>query len=374
MQLIRKVSKRLTPAGILLLGLLMLFPISSYSAPKDKFVVVIDAGHGGKDPGAEENHVKEKDVNLGVALKLGQLIKKNLKDTEVIYTREDDKFVSLQGRADIANKAQADLFISIHCNSVDRNNPNRETVQGATTYVLGHNKDAANLEVARRENEVAELDENDKIRFSKFDQNQDESVIITEIVQKQNHRNSVIFARDVQNWMQNIGRQSRGVKEAGFWVLWSTAMPSALIELDFICNPTVAKFLGSNEGQEKLAKSIYEAVRKYEEYYSKNLGRDKVSKESKEKTEKAAKDKKTAKESEKKEVTKVVEESSAASTGNAGLNGNSRRRHKASPAAEPVSEPAPSATTVETTSEQQASPSEEKGGERKAVTKRRSRR
>lgn len=374
MQLIRKVSKRLTPAGILLLGLLMLFPISSYSAPKDKFVVVIDAGHGGKDPGAEENHVKEKDVNLGVALKLGQLIQKNLKDTEVIYTREDDKFVSLQGRADIANKAQADLFISIHCNSVDRNNPNRETVQGATTYVLGHNKDAANLEVARRENEVAELDENDKIRFSKFDQNQDESVIITEIVQKQNHRNSIIFARDVQNWMQNIGRQSRGVKEAGFWVLWSTAMPSALIELDFLCNPTVAKFLGSNEGQEKLAKSIYEAVRKYEEYYSKNLGRDKASKESKDKTEKASKDKKTAKESEKKEVTKVVEESSAVSTGNAGLNGNSRRRHKARPAGEPVSEPAPAATTVETTSEQQASPSEEKGGERKAVTKRRSRR
>ena len=279
MHLFRKVKLRTTPVLFIMLGLALLFPISSYSAGKTKFIVVIDAGHGGKDSGAVENQVAEKDVNLAVALKLGNLIKKNLKNTEVIYTRETDKFVSLQGRANIANKAQADLFISIHCNSVDRNNPNRSNVQGATTYVLGHHKDEDNMAVARRENNVAELDANDKLQYAKFDETKVESVIISEMSQKQNFRNSVRFAKDVQNGMQQVGRLSRGVQQAGFWVLWSTAMPSALIELDFLCNPAQAKFLASEEGQDKLAKAIYEGVRKYEMYFRQNLGTLKAAKE-----------------------------------------------------------------------------------------------
>lgn len=238
---------------------------------KKKFVVVIDAGHGGKDTGAIENNVKEKDVNLAVALKLGNLISKKLKDTEVIYTRDNDTFISLQKRSDIANAAKGDLFISIHCNSVDKSNKNRANVVGATTYVLGHHKDKDNLAVAQRENSVAELDADDKLHFEQYDRDSDESHIIFEMTQRKNFQNSIRFAKDVQDEMSRNGRHSRGVQQAGFWVLWSTAMPAALIELDFICNPEQAKFLGSNEGQEKLAAAIFNAVKNYESYYRRNL-------------------------------------------------------------------------------------------------------
>lgn len=247
-------------------------PLRASAAQKKQFVVVIDAGHGGNDSGAIENGVKEKDVNLAVALKLGNLIKKKLKDTEVVFTRNSDNFVSLQGRADIANKAKGDLFISIHCNSVDRNNKNRSNVAGATTYVLGRHKDGDNLAVARRENSVVELDANDKAHFSQYNPSEDESHIIFEMTQKKNLQNSVRFASDVQKQMEAGGRISRGVQQAGFWVLWSTAMPAALIELDFICNPQQAQFLNSNDGQEKLANAIFNAVKNYESYFRKSTG------------------------------------------------------------------------------------------------------
>lgn len=272
MQSIRRISRGLYPAAIILLAFFILLPVSSYGAPKKKFTVVIDAGHGGNDFGAIENGVNEKDVNLAVALKLGEMIQKKLKDTEVVYTRNTDKFISLQNRADIANKAKGDLFISIHCNSVDRSNKNRSNVLGASTYVLGHHKDADNLAVAKRENSVIELDANDKAHFSGFDATQDESFMIFEMAQKKNFQNSVRFASDVQKEMAAAGRYSRGVHQAGFWVLWSTAMPAALIELDFICNPEQAKFLNSKEGQDKLAGVIFNAVKKYESYFKKSMG------------------------------------------------------------------------------------------------------
>lgn len=257
---------------LIILAWLFFMPSSVQAAPKKKFVVVIDAGHGGSDVGALENGVMEKDVNLAVAQKLGALIKKKLKDTEVVYTRDNDTFISLQKRADIANNAKADLFVSIHCNSVDKSNKNRSNVVGATTYVLGRHRDGDNLAVAQRENAVVELDADDSAHFSQFDPNSDESYIIFEMTQKKNLQNSVRFASDVQKEMGAAGRVSRGVQQAGFWVLWSTAMPAALIELDFICNPEQAKFLKSSEGQDKLADAIFNAVKKYESYFRKSLG------------------------------------------------------------------------------------------------------
>lgn len=254
------------------MALCLIFPQSALATTKKKFVVVIDAGHGGTDYGAIENGVNEKDVNLAVSLKLGEMIRKKLKDTEVILTRSTDEFLSLQKRADIANQAKGDLFISIHCNSVDRTNKNRSTVLGASTYVLGQHKDADNLAVARRENSVAELDASDAAHYAKFDPEKDESYIISEMAQKKNLQNSVRFASDVQREMAAAGRRSRGVYQAGFWVLWSTAMPAALIELDFICNPEQAQFLNSKEGQEKLAGAIFNAVKNYEAYYKKSMG------------------------------------------------------------------------------------------------------
>lgn len=272
MQKISNLIRKSRIVCILLLTFLFIFPSSIKAADKKKFVIVIDAGHGGSDTGAIENGVREKDINLQVALKLGALINKKLKDTQVIYTRDDDSFLSLQKRADIANKAKADLFVSIHCNSVDRSNRNRANVLGATTYVLGHHKDSANLEVARRENAVVELDSDDSSHYAQFDPDDAESNIIFAMTQKKNFQNSVRFASDVQKEMAVAGRYSRGVQQAGFWVLWSTAMPAALIELDFICNPTQAAYLNSKEGQDKLAGAIFNAVKNYESYFRKNLG------------------------------------------------------------------------------------------------------
>lgn len=299
MQFFRRFSF-LASVTLLLLGAFICFSLPSSAAEKKKFTVVIDAGHGGNDHGAIENGVNEKDVNLAVALKLGNMIRKKLKDTEVIYTRSTDEFISLQKRADIANKSKGDIFVSIHCNSVDRSNKNRANVVGATTYVLGHHKDNDNLAVAKRENSVVELDDNDAAHFSNFDPSSDESNIIFQMTQKKNFQNSIRLATDVQREMASAGRVSRGVQQAGFWVLWSTAMPAVLVELDFLCNPEQAKFMGSDEGQDKLAGAIFNAIKKYETYYRISLGQankeggsEKDSKSTKEGKQKNAGSKKT---------------------------------------------------------------------------------
>lgn len=243
-------------------------PAHALAAQTKDFVVVLDAGHGGKDHGAIDNGVKEKDINLAVTLRLGELIKKKLKNTKVVYTRDDDTFVSLQGRADIANKAKGDLFISIHTNSVDAKNKNRRTVAGASVYTQGSHKDDANLAVAKRENAVIELENGYEQKYSGFDPNKVESYIIFEMAAKQNLAQSHRFAKNVQsNLVKLAGRKDRGVHQAGFWVLWATSMPSALVELDFICNPESAKFMGSKNGVDKLAEAIFEAVKTYEQNY-----------------------------------------------------------------------------------------------------------
>ncbi|MCM1006301.1 MAG: N-acetylmuramoyl-L-alanine amidase [Prevotella sp.] len=229
-----------------------------------KYTVVIDAGHGGKDHGAIDNNVREKDINLAVALKVGEYIKKNSKNIKVVYTRDKDEYLTLQQRADKANKEKGDLFISIHTNSLDKSNPKRTTVAGASTYTLGLHKDNDNMTVARRENSVMTLEPNYETAYSGFDPRSDESYIIFEMAQKGNMANSVKFAEQVQKQLtKTADRQDRGVHQAGFWVLWATSMPAVLVELDFICNPTSAKYLSSSSGQSKLAAGIGSAAVAY---------------------------------------------------------------------------------------------------------------
>lgn len=228
------------------------------------FTVVIDAGHGGHDHGAIDNGEREKDINLGVAKKFAAKVKKKLKNVNVVMTRDDDTFISLQERANIANRNKGNLFVSIHTNSVDKKNPNRKTVSGTSVYALGPQKDANNLKVAQRENSVIELEDNYHQKYSGFDPSKDESYIIFEMAQKKTLGQSLKFADKAQKELvSTAGRKDRGVKQAGFWVLWATAMPSVLVELDFICNPDEASFLGSAQGQDKLADALTNALASY---------------------------------------------------------------------------------------------------------------
>lgn len=228
------------------------------------FTVVIDAGHGGKDIGATDNGVMEKNVNLMVAKQLESLIKKKLKNAKVVMTRDDDTYLTLQERADIANKSQGNLFISIHVNSVDKKNKNRKNIAGSSVYTLGLHKDESNLQVAMRENSVIELENDFQQKYSGFDPQRDESYIIFEMAQKKNLSQSIKFAESVEKELVASGRKDRGVHQAGFWVLWATSMPSALIELDFICNPESAKYISSEKGVKELATAIFNAVEKYQ--------------------------------------------------------------------------------------------------------------
>lgn len=247
---------------IILCICIVAWPLSA-SAKNKEFVVVIDAGHGGNDHGAVDNGVKEKDINLAVALKLGDLIKKNMKNTKVVYTRTNDSFVSLQGRADKANKAKGDLFISIHTNSVDAKSKARTTVEGASVYILGNGADSKNKDVVMRENLVIEL-EKDKKSYQGFDPNSDESHIMFEMAQKQDLSHSIAFAKLARNELiKTANRKDKGVHQAGFWVLWATSMPSVLVELDFICNPNSATYLKSELGKNQLAQSLFNAVKEY---------------------------------------------------------------------------------------------------------------
>ncbi|MDE6537795.1 MAG: N-acetylmuramoyl-L-alanine amidase [Muribaculaceae bacterium] len=240
---------------------------------RKEFVVVIDAGHGGNDVGAVDNGVREKDINLAVAKRLQEDLQRKMKNVKVIMTRSNDNFVTLQGRADIANKNHADLFISIHTNSVDAKNPNRKSVCGTSVYALGLHKDKENLNIAKRENSVIELEKDHAEKYSGFDPTKDESYIIFEMAQKKNLEQSLRFANFAQKQLVNhSGRKDRGVKQAGFWVLWATSMPAVLVELDFICNPNEAKFMGSNEGERKMAEALCNAVVEYYKYLTNSGG------------------------------------------------------------------------------------------------------
>lgn len=260
-------SRLIKIVGMVLVVLVMALDV----AAKD-FVVVIDAGHGGHDHGAIDHGVREKNINLGVALKLGEMIKKRHKDVKVVYTRDDDHFLSLQERANVANRAGGDLFISIHTNSVDAKSKNRNTVKGASTYTLGLHRTAENLAVAKRENSVMMLEKDYSTTYCGFDPGSTESYIMFELNQNKHVEQSVKFARSVQDGLASeASRVDKGVRQAGFWVLAATGMPAVLVELDFICNPASARFLGSESGQKKLAKGIYVAFDEYKEAYDRLL-------------------------------------------------------------------------------------------------------
>jgi len=222
--------------------------------------IVIDAGHGGKDPGTHGVFSEEKDVALSVAKKLGNILNKYLPEVEVIYTRTDDTFIPLEGRADIANKNGADLFVSIHANAL----PSSSRTHGTETYVMGTHKVEDNLNVARRENSVILMEENFEERYAGYDPNAPESHILFALYQNAYLGNSLVLADKVESQFKHrVGRRSRGVKQAGFLVLWRTSMPSVLIELGFLTNPNEEKYLNDELGQTYIASGIFRAIRDY---------------------------------------------------------------------------------------------------------------
>lgn len=222
------------------------------------FTVVIDAGHGGKDPGCLGSKAKEKDIALAVSLKVGNYIKENLKDVKVVYTRSTDVFVELDERTAIANRNKADLFISIHCNAAKN-----KDVFGAETYTIGMHKTDGNLDVAMRENAVILKEENHEEKYQ-FDPYSIISYIKMSNFQSANQTKSIDFANKVQKqFEERVNRENRGVKQSGFLVLWKTAMPAALIEIGFLTNATEEGYLNTDEGQTYIASGIYRAFKEY---------------------------------------------------------------------------------------------------------------
>ncbi len=228
----------------------ILASIIGFSFEKSQYargwVIVIDPGHGGRDPGAIGSFSREKDINLAIALKTGEYIKQNIKNVTVIYTRKDDSTVDLRDRPKIANKANADLFISIHTNWADS-----KKVTGAETYIMGTAKDQANLEVAMKENAVMLLEEDYSTKYEGFDPKSSESYIMFSLTQKIFQEQSTMLASKIQTeFRERVNRNDRDVKQAGFWVLYNTTMPSVLIETGFITNLNEEKFFNSKEGQD----------------------------------------------------------------------------------------------------------------------------
>ncbi|MDD4293192.1 MAG: N-acetylmuramoyl-L-alanine amidase, partial [Bacteroidales bacterium] len=259
------------PYRILLMFFCMLYTIHGI-AQNDSYVsirkVVIDAGHGGKDPGAVSINRKtqEKNITLTVALKLGDLIKKNFPDIKVIYTRSTDVFIPLNQRTDIANKNRADLFISVHVNSAKA-----RSAAGTETFVMGMDKSSSNLEVSKLENSVVVLEGDDfSSKYEGFDPNVPESYIIFSLLQNSHLEHSLSFASLVQ---RNLSKGpiiiNRGIKQAGLLVLWRTTMPSVLVELGFISNNSDLGILVQEENQDRFAGAIFDAFTEYKDIYEK---------------------------------------------------------------------------------------------------------
>ena len=256
------IKRKISRFGVLILFFLL--PLSTIAQRGAKIqTIVIDPGHGGKDAGALGKTSKEKDLNLAVALKFGNYIKENMPDVKVIYTRSTDKFVELSERANIANRNNADLFISIHCNSTEGST----TAHGAETFIMGESKNEKNLAVAKKENASILLEDNTDA-YDNFDPNSTEAYIIFSLTQSIYQQQSLSIADKVQRQLVNkAGRHDRGVQQAGFLVLWKTAMPSILVELGFINNAKEEQYLNSEKGQNQLALSLYRAFEEYKREY-----------------------------------------------------------------------------------------------------------
>ncbi len=221
--------------------------------------IVIDAGHGGKDPGASGRYSKEKDVTLAIALATGKLLKKQFPEIKIIYTRKTDVFIPLKKRAEIANKAKADLFISIHCNANKSSSPH-----GSETYVMGLHRSEANLKIAKKENAAILFEDNYENQYDGFDPTSSESHIIFNLFQNTFQAHNLDFAGKLQHYFDYYTPlNNRGVKQAGFWVLYKTTMPGVLIETGFLSNAHDEKFLTSKKGQTKISRAIVLAVSDY---------------------------------------------------------------------------------------------------------------
>ncbi len=256
---------------ILLMLIFLNFSLTNkgFSQVNEKYslkTVVIDAGHGGKDSGALGRKSKEKDIVLSIALKLGTYIEENLPDVKVIYTRTTDEFIPLDERADIANKNKADLFISIHCNG---NKDSR--AYGTETYAMGLHKTDGNLEVAKMENSAILLEDDYTTKYEGFDPTSAESYIMFSFLANTFLSQSLNYAAFIENEFKTRAlRKSRGVKQAGFLVLWKTTMPSVLIETGFLTNSREERYLSSTEGQEYIASAIYRAFKSYKSSIEEN--------------------------------------------------------------------------------------------------------
>ncbi|MDE7149491.1 MAG: N-acetylmuramoyl-L-alanine amidase, partial [Bacteroidales bacterium] len=244
---------------ISLLMMILLTPFTLHAAGEKVSTIVIDPGHGGKDAGAVGKNCYEKDIALKVALKFGELINQNFPDVKVIYTRKDDRFVELRQRGRIANQNHADLFVSIHCNS----NENKEA-KGVETWIMGNHKNDANLKVAQLENSAILQEQNHEENYDNFDPNSPDAYIIFSLYQNAFMDQSLGFAAKVQEqYGARVPSPNRGIKQAGFLVLWSCALPSVLTEIGFISNPAEEKFLNSADGQLKIATSLFNAFKEY---------------------------------------------------------------------------------------------------------------
>lgn len=250
-----------------ILILVLFLQAEPLSAQSGNFTVVIDPGHGGKDPGAVGASSKEKDIVLSVALKLGKLIEQSHPDVKVMFTRKDDRFIELNRRASIANNAHADLFISLHCNALDRR---KTSPQGVETFVLGLHRSKDNLDVAKAENSVIMYEEDYSVKYEGFNPNEPESYIIFEFMANEFLDRSVYFASMVQNQLvSHSKRVNRNVRQAGFLVLREVAMPSVLVELGYISNKEDERFMKTDAGQTSLARSIYNGFKEYKREYDK---------------------------------------------------------------------------------------------------------
>lgn len=229
---------------------------------------MIDPGHGGRDPGAIGVSAKEKDINLAVALKLGRMIAEKHKDVKVVYTRDKDRFIELDERANIANRNKADLFLSIHTNSVAKGG----TVRGTETYTLGLARTEENLAVAMRENAAILLEDDYLQTYEGFDPSSTESYIIFEFMQSKHIEQSVALAQNIQKSFVSTRRVDRGVRQAGFLVLRKTSMPSVLVELGYISNRDEERYMSSADGQGKLSMALYNAFAKYKREYDRKQG------------------------------------------------------------------------------------------------------
>ena len=242
----------------LILLAFLFISVLNFGQNTPKFKVVLDAGHGGKDPGTMRGSIKEKDIVLDVVLKIGKILEQN-KDITVVYTRKTDVFIELRERANIANKAKANLFISVHCNGVKST-----AAKGTETFVMGMSRTDTNLDIAKKENGVIFLEEDYNEKYKGFDPNNPETLLGLKILQEEFLEQSIELASEIENnFISKNNRFSRGVKQQPIWVLDATVMPGVLIELGFVSHPEEGKYISSEEGKEEMSKSISDAIITY---------------------------------------------------------------------------------------------------------------